>query len=290
MPNFNEEVRKTNDPRAAATAHLDWCKSKGYTPKFDMFASHPNYYKLLEDFTTLVDETYMPQEAVKFVFPTEESAFGSLETLIEQSLEEDAILEGQRDAKVGAIVDELQDKRYSLIVVNGLKDALNAFDASGDIVAFAEAVSKVNKEYGYHDYLTNVVMDYEEDGDADWFVSRIRNVVGEANEDYAPYTAGGVRYALSDEIDDKGYNFIVSPNGTTVFGEIKKESRLMPAPIKLSVGFETEDGKGYGLEHIEAGHGSQIRNVGFNSVVDFVNFVAKNYDENNIKKGKKKTF
>ena len=114
MPNFNEEVRKTNDPRAAATAYLDWCKSKGYTPKFDKFASHPNYYKLLEDFTTLVDETYMPQEAVKFVFPTEESAFGSLETLIEQGLEEDAILEGQRDAKVGAIVDELQDKRYSL--------------------------------------------------------------------------------------------------------------------------------------------------------------------------------
>ena len=115
MPNFNEEVRKTNDPRAAATAYLDWCKSKGYTPKFDKFASHPNYYKLLEDFTTLVDETYAPQEAVKFVFPTEESAFGSLETLIEQSLEEDAILEGQRDAKVGAIVDELQDKRYSVM-------------------------------------------------------------------------------------------------------------------------------------------------------------------------------
>ena len=199
MPNFNEEVRKTNDPRKAATAYLDWCKSKGYTPKFDKFASHPNYYKLLEDFTTLVDETYMPQEAVKFVFPTEESAFGSLETLIEQGLEEDAILEGQRDAKVGAIVDELQEARYSLIVVNGLKNALKEFDANGDIVVFAEAVSKVNKEYGYHNYLTNVVMDYEEDGDADWFVSRIRNVVGEANEDYAPYTVGGVRYFLSEE-------------------------------------------------------------------------------------------
>ena len=198
MPNFNEEVRKTNDPRAAATAYLDWCKSKGYTPKFDKFASHPNYYKLLEDFTTLVDETYMPQEAVKFIFPTEESAFGSLETLIEQGLEEDAILEGQRDAKVGAIVDELQEKRYSLIVVNDLKNALKEFDANGDIVAFAEAVSKVNKEYGYHDYLTNVVMNYEEDGDADWFVSRIRNVVGEANEDYAPYTAGGVRYSIPE--------------------------------------------------------------------------------------------
>lgn len=56
----------------------------------------------------------MPQEAVAFTFPTEESAFGLLETLIERGLEEDAILEGQRDAKVGAIVDELQGARYSL--------------------------------------------------------------------------------------------------------------------------------------------------------------------------------
>ena len=73
----------------------------------------------------MVDETYMPQEAVKFVFPTEESAFSSLETLIEQGLEEDAILEGQRDAKVGAIVDELQDKRYSLS-----EETIKIFDAA----------------------------------------------------------------------------------------------------------------------------------------------------------------
>ena len=172
----------------------------------------------------------MPQEAVKFVFPTEESAFGSLETLIEQGLEEDSILEGQRDAKVGAIVDELQDKRYSLIVVNGLKNALKEFDANGDIVVFAEAVSKVNKEYGYHNYLTNVVMDYEEDGDADWFVSRIRNVVGEANEDYAPYTAGGVRYSIVTDQIEHLFNEAVAGN-------------LTGKPI--AIGVLTQEGKDY---------------------------------------------
>ena len=126
-PNFNELLRKSKGPRKAANAYLEWCEMNGYTPKFDAFASHPNYYKLLEDFTTMVDEVYMPQEAVTFTFPTEESAFGSLESLIEQGLEEDAVLEGQRDEKVSQIVDELQGVKYSI--------STNAeeFDATRDL-------------------------------------------------------------------------------------------------------------------------------------------------------------
>lgn len=118
IPNFNELLREYNDPRRAAQAFLEWCESKNYTPRFAKFANHPNYYKVLEDFTTLVEGEYVPQEAVKFNFPTEGDAFGSLASLIEQGLEEDAILEGQRDEKVGAIVEEvgevLDTTRYSL--------------------------------------------------------------------------------------------------------------------------------------------------------------------------------
>lgn len=107
VPNYNELLREHKDARKAAQAYVDWCTERGYTPKFAKFANHPNYYKLLEDFTTMVDGKYAPQEAVTFTFPTEESAFGSLESLIEQGLEEDAVLEGQRDVKVDAIVEEV---------------------------------------------------------------------------------------------------------------------------------------------------------------------------------------
>lgn len=107
MPNYNELLREHKDARKAAQAYVDWCTERGYTPKFAKFANHPNYYKLLEDFTTMVDGKYAPQEAVTFTFPTEESAFGGLESLIEQGLEEDAVLEGQRDVKVDAIVEEV---------------------------------------------------------------------------------------------------------------------------------------------------------------------------------------
>ena len=92
----------------------------------------------------------------------------------------------------------------------------------------------------------------------------------------------------SSELDDNGIPFVKSSNGTTIFGEIRDDSGLTPAPIKLSEGFQDENGKGYGLAHIEAGHGIQIRNAGFKSVEDFVSFIAQNYDEDNIRVGKRR--
>lgn len=67
-----------------------------------------NYYKLLEDFTTLVDGEYHAQEAVKMVFPDENSAFGSIAELIREGLEEDAVVEGMRSERLGEICDRIE--------------------------------------------------------------------------------------------------------------------------------------------------------------------------------------
>lgn len=86
---------------------------------------------------------------------------------------------------------------------------------------------------------------------------------------------------LSDELDEFGKPFVLASDGTTTFGEVSVESGLTAAPIKLSVGENRvdEDGNhGYGILHIEAGHGQQIRDAGFSSVEEFVETVAKNYD------------
>ena len=86
---------------------------------------------------------------------------------------------------------------------------------------------------------------------------------------------------LSDEIDENGKPLVLAKDGTTTFGIIEPESGLREAPIQLSLGenYVGEDGKnhGYGLLHIEAGHGKQIRSAGFPSVEEFVEEVAKNY-------------
>lgn len=87
---------------------------------------------------------------------------------------------------------------------------------------------------------------------------------------------------LSDELDENGNPFVETKSGSTIFGDITEEDGLTPAPIKLSIGENSVDEKGvnhgYGLRHIEAGHGQQILNAGFASIEDFVESVAKNFD------------
>lgn len=87
-------------------------------------------------------------------------------------------------------------------------------------------------------------------------------------------------YKLSDEIDENGHPFVLTSAGEVAFGKIGKETGLAPAPILLSEGVITNSktNAGYGLVHIEARHGEQIRNAGYPSVVAFVEEVAKHYD------------
>lgn len=85
------------------------------------------------------------------------------------------------------------------------------------------------------------------------------------------------------EKDEYGKPFVIASNGSTTFGFINAESGLREAPIKLSFGENKIDSDGnnhgYGLLHIEAGHGEQIRNAGFKSVEQFVENVANNYTD-----------
>ena len=55
-------------------------------------------------------DTFVPQGAVTMTFPNEESAFGSIAELIEEGLEEDAVLEGRRQADLGSIVDDIESE------------------------------------------------------------------------------------------------------------------------------------------------------------------------------------
>ena len=95
---------------------------------------------------------------------------------------------------------------------------------------------------------------------------------------------------LSDEIDENGRQFVLTSNGQLSFGEITEESGLTPAPILLSEGIITNPATndGYGLVHIEARHGDQIRKAGYKSVIEFIEDVAQNYErvkEGNIRNG-----
>ena len=97
-------------PKAVADQYLKWCAANGYTAKFAEFAMEENYYKLLEDFTLYdKDGNYVPQREVRAVFPKADSAFGTMKDLIQEGLQEDAVVEGKRDKSLSAIVDEIQE-------------------------------------------------------------------------------------------------------------------------------------------------------------------------------------
>lgn len=106
---FNKTLRKVGDPKLAADQYLQWCDDHGYTPKFSEFRKEENYYKLLVDFT-VYDESgnYVPQREVRAVFPKEGETFGSMKDLIKSGLEEDALVQGKRDALLPEIVDEIE--------------------------------------------------------------------------------------------------------------------------------------------------------------------------------------
>ncbi len=94
-----------------------------------------------------------------------------------------------------------------------------------------------------------------------------------------------VEYQLSDEVDENGHQFVLNSDGNIEFGRIGEETGLISAPILLSEGEITnpKTNAGYGLLHIEARHGEQIRAAGYGSVLEFIEEVAKNYEV--IRKG-----
>lgn len=122
--NFNDALRRLGDAKAAASAYLEWCEENEYIPKFDRFADHENYYKLLEDFATYDNGKAAPQGAVTMTFPGKDAAFGSMTELIERGLEEDAILEGRRQADVPKIVDKIEAVYREGGMENGAKFSL----------------------------------------------------------------------------------------------------------------------------------------------------------------------
>lgn len=106
--NYNEALRRTGDAKTAAAEYLAWCEENGYLPKFDQFADNENYYKLLEDFSTYDHGEAAPQGAVTMTFPKKGDAFGSMADLINEGLEEDAILEARRQKSIPGIVDQIE--------------------------------------------------------------------------------------------------------------------------------------------------------------------------------------
>jgi hypothetical protein len=119
--NFNGKSYTANDiPRLAADLYLADCAKKGYTPAYQMFAGHQNYYKLLADFS-LYDSNgqYAPHKKVAYDMPDQvpyldengEKQYMDTEKYIKQELTKemqvrDSISEAMADTSEEGIIPQ----------------------------------------------------------------------------------------------------------------------------------------------------------------------------------------
>lgn len=82
--------------------------------------------------------------------------------------------------------------------------------------------------------------------------------------------------------EQRANEFVKAPDGSFDFGEITPEMsaamRRQAGKIRLTRGIQNEKG-GYGLAHIEARHGNQIRALGYQNVPEFVKEIAGHFSE-----------
>lgn len=165
IPDINRLMHRDGlDAVEASRRYVEWCEDNGYIPKFEKFAYmtdgdgsrvfNENYYKLLEDFTTMVDGEFHPQGDVTATFPGSDSAFGSMADLIKEGLEEDAVTANRLNGEVDGLAEEVRSalggeesgKRFSLARAND--EYMKAVE-SGNVEEQQRLVDEAAENAGY---------------------------------------------------------------------------------------------------------------------------------------------
>ena len=218
--NFAKALHEVGDPKAVADQYLAWCGDR-YTPKFDEFKGHENYYKLLTDFTVYDKSgTYVPQREVKAAFPKEGNTFGSMEKLIQSGLEEDAFIQNERDSRIPKIVDEIE--RTISRTEAGISDDEQVEQADHDVEAELMDENRVQKSIRSYDSVEEMDSDYLDAVDSE-DVETQKQMVAEAAKRAMPDTV---------VVDTKGepmlmYHGTANGGAFTVFegNKLSNESR-----------------------------------------------------------------
>ena len=209
---FYGSLAKTNDVITTTNEYLAWCKEHDYLPKFDQFADHPNYYKLLIDFRAydyngidpekMANRVYQPQQKITMNFPENFSDLVAA-SLAEQQATKDLEAKEFTDAQ-GSLLNDVKD-------VLGLND--DGSRAAGESVRRSLVVDD------------GVNMD-----DIDDFVDTVMANNGQSGRKYNQVTikelsktdVENIRKATGGRVDASGKHFALE--GSKLFHEIRRHS------------------------------------------------------------------
>ena len=229
IPDINRLMHRDGlDAVEASRRYVEWCEDNGYIPKFEKFAYmtdsdgnrvfNENYYKLLEDFTTMVDGEFHPQGDVTATFPGSDSAFGSMADLIKEGLEEDAVTANRLNAEVDGLAEEVRSalgreesgKRFSLTRAND--EYMKAVE-SGNVEEQQRLVDEAAENAGYDSPKV-----FHQTGERFWEFKTDNPVAGA----YDSETPNGIFFKSNDHDIGVGGNYVETGRG----GEIQMAAYL----------------------------------------------------------------
>ena len=133
--NYNGKTYTADDiPKLAADLYLEMCAKKGYTPAYDDFKGHPNYYKLLADFGLYDSQGhYAPHRKVVYNMP---------DTV--------PYLDANGQKQTMKTYDYIKvELKKELAVRDSISEALADTSSEGIIPQFKAAVKKSQEEKSY---------------------------------------------------------------------------------------------------------------------------------------------
>lgn len=229
IPDINRLMHRDGlDAVEASRRYVEWCEDNGYIPKFEKFAYmtdsdgnrvfNENYYKLLEDFTTMVDGEFHPQGDVTATFPGSDSAFGSMADLIKEGLEEDAVTANRLNGEVDGLAEEVRSalgreesgKRFSLTRAND--EYMKAVE-SGNVEEQQRLVDEAAENAGYDSPKV-----FHQTGERFWEFKTDNPVAGA----YDSETPNGIFFKSNDHDIGVGGNYVETGRG----GEIQMAAYL----------------------------------------------------------------
>lgn len=229
IPDINRLMHRDGlDAVEASRRYVEWCEDNGYIPKFEKFAYmtdsdgsrvfNENYYKLLEDFTTMVDGEFHPQGDVTATFPGSDSAFGSMADLIKEGLEEDAVTANRLNGEVDGLAEEVRNalgreesgKRFSLTRAND--EYMKAVE-SGNVEEQQRLVDEAAENAGYDSPKV-----FHQTGERFWEFKTDNPVAGA----YDSETPNGIFFKSNDHDIGVGGNYVETGRG----GEIQMAAYL----------------------------------------------------------------
>ena len=101
----------------------------------------------------------LPQREVRAAFPKETDAFSSMKKLIQEGLEEDAIIEGKRDSSLSKIVDEIQ-KTLPKTEAEISEDQVTQADRDLEAEEISDAMKYSDRGYDFTKSFAEQIDDY----------------------------------------------------------------------------------------------------------------------------------